>query len=312
MADLSNYYSQFTAAGPGNYGIQTPAPPVPPRPHTEGGGFFSPGHGMFGFTDDESKRKPMGGREYWKGNALLNAYNWLLPYTGQTVARGADIFGDIARRESSRSKAYELSQFQDYAPLFAQAVLNADPRQAAMLDLYNKTLSGNVGQAQSYVDRLRGGLDNPMSSAAARDITQASLGQSALKGFGPNSRDAALAYIKTGLVGEDLQRQRESQYQNAMSLLGQTTSALSGGVQANKSVLGDPFMAFAGRPSQPMGSNPMSPDYSGFNNDLFSYSATMDALRKNMAASHTAGNQAMIGQLVGGLLGAAGGVAGGI
>lgn len=312
--DLVNQYS----GAPSAYGVTVPPQPVPRPAKTESNypdildqvDLAGLGAGFFG--EDKRKKPPTGARDFYKGRAMLNAYNWLLPYTAQTVQQGADVFGAINRREAAKSKAFELAQFQQYAPLFAQATLNADPRQAKMLELFNQSLSGNLGQNQDYVNRLRGQLDQPMSSAAARDITQASLGQSALQGFGTGARDAALAYIKTGLVGEQLQQQREATYQGALGGLGQATQGLNTGIMANKSVLGDPFLAFAGRPSQPMGSNPQSPNYGDFNNDLFSYSVNSDIMRKQMAAANSASNKAMIGQIVGGLLGAAGGVAKGV
>jgi hypothetical protein len=332
-SDFANYWSNYGGAEPQ---VNVPnAPSFTPSPRTRGlsnGGAFQGQfkndltndvgmidpltnifEGKLPFMGSDGPRKiPQGGREFIKGNALLNAYNWLLPYTVQTEARGAAAFGDLNRRESSKSKAYELAQFQDYAPRFADAVLNADPRQARMLELYNNSLSDNQGQAQSYVDRLKGQLDNPMNNAVSRDIMQSSLGQAGVSGFGPQARDAALAYIRTGLQGQQLQNQREQQYMQALGMLGQNTQALAGGINANKSVLGDPFLAFAGRPSQPMGSNPQSPNYSGFNNDLFSYSVNGDIQRANMAAANRASNMGMITGIVGGALGAAGKAFGGV
>lgn len=276
----------------------------------------TPGNDPFDFSGvfggGGSHRIAQGGREFYKGQALLNAYNWLLPYTAQTTARGAEAFGDIFRREASKSKAYELAQFSEFAPLYAQSILNADPRQAQLLDLYNKTLSSNQGQAQSYVDRLKGNLDNPMSQASTRDIMQASLGGAGMSGFGPQARDAALAYISTGLTGEQLQHQREQEYMQSLNLLGQNTQAITGGIAANKSVLGDPFLAFAGRPGQPQGANVQSPNYSDFNNDLFSYSVNNDIMRANMAAANSASNKQLIGALGGSLLGAGGTIGAGL
>lgn len=314
-SDFGSFYQQYVGNQPSQQ-VNVPAQPTyRPRGATSDAPaiYFDPvsdWSGLSLFGSSTPPRPPTGRREFYKGNALLNAYNWLLPYTAQTVGAGAAAFGDIYRREGAKSKAYELAQFSEFAPKYAEAILNADPRQAALLEMYNQALGSGLGQAQDYATRLRGGLDQPMSSAAARDITQASLGQSALQGFGQGPRDAALAYIKTGLVGEQLQRQREGDYLNALGQLGQNTNALTSGIQANKSVLGDPFLAFAGRPGQPQGSTIQSPDYGGFNNDLFSYSANMDALRRNLAAAHAAGNQAMIGQIIGSVLGVAGSAVG--
>ena len=323
MAALSDYYnSQFPGAG--NYQIPAPQYTAQPPRGADAGLFSSPIGSLltgipgniindipiigdiFGSKPKKPKAPATGAAEYWKGRALLNAYNWLLPQTAATVQRGATAFGDIYRNEATKSKAYELQQFQDYAPLFAKAVLNADPRQAAMLEAYNQALTGNTQQAQSYVDRLRGQLDRPMDNASARDIIQSSLGNSAMRGFGNGGRDAALAYIRTGLMGQQLQQQREGTYQSALGLLGGATGQMAGGIQANKSVLGDPFLAFAGRPSNPQGSNPQSPDYGGFNNDLFSYSVNRDIQSQNLAAAKSASNQAMLGSLLGSVLGVAG------
>ena len=321
-SDFLNNYSTYSS---GDYGGGYVDPGPPPQTsslrRSGGGGSTSPDlmslPGLPGndpldvssvFGGGGPRRIPRGGREYIKGRAILNAYNWLLPYSAQTTARGASVYGDIYRREAAKSKAYELAQFQDYAPKYADAILNADPRQARMLELYNQALASNQAQAQSYVDRLRGGLDTPMTSAASRDILQSSLGTSAMSGFGPQARDAALAYIRTGLQGQQLQQQRENTYMQALGLLGQNTSGLIGGVQANKSVLGDPFLAFAGRSGQPQGSNPNSPDYSGFNNDLFSYSVNGDYNRANLAAANRASNMALAGSAIG----AIGSIGGGI
>ena len=312
MATFADFYNQYVGQQP-NY--QVAVPPQPSPPQRGGGGGQSPLMQAFSFGDpgfgalfggrEKPKQPATGAREFYKGRALLNAYNWLLPYTAETVSRGAEAFGDIYRREAAKSKAYELAQFSEFAPRYAQAILSADPRQADLLELFNRTY---VPQAQAYADRLRGQLDQPMSSAAARDITQASLGTSALKGFGTGARDAALAYVQTGLVGEQLQRQREADYLAALQGFG---GAAQTGVGLNKAVLGDPFMAFAGRPGQPQGANIQSPNYGGFNEDLFSYGVNAEMLRKQMAAANSAGNKQLIGQIVGGLLGVAGGALGG-
>lgn len=321
-SDFSNLFSSYTAGQP-EPSVQVPAQPgFTPTLRRGSNGSASidatslpglPGNDPFDFGSvfggGGSNRIAQGGREFYKGNALLNAYNWLLPYTAQTVERGASAFGDIYRREAAKNKAYELAQFSDYAPRYAQAILGADPRQAKLLELYNNALAGNQSQAQGNVDRLKAGLDNPMSNASIRDIMQSSLGNSGLAGFGPQARDAALAYVQTGLQGEQLQRQREQDYMQALGLLGQNTQALAGGIQANKSVLGDPFLAFAGRPGQPQGSNPQSPDYSQFNNDLFGYSVSQDALRQQLAAANSAGNKQLVGSLFGGLFAGAGNAA---
>lgn len=323
--DFANFYQQ--ALQQPNYSVQVPPQPqYTARPPRAGWGSSPVGQAIkWGGLDlgigastgafdalfgggSKPPQIPSGGPEFYKGRALLNAYNWLLPYSAETTQRGASAFGDIFRREAAKSKAYELAQFSEFAPQYAQAILNADPRQAKMLELYNQALGGGLNQAQDYATRLRGQLDQPMTSAAARDITQASLGQSALQGFGQGPRDAALAYINTGLVGNQLQQQREQQYMQALGLLGQNTGALYQGISANKSVLGDPFLAFAGRPGQPQGSNPQSPDYSGFNNDLFSYSVNRDFMNQNLAAAQGASNKALIGQLIGGGLGLAGSI----
>ncbi len=317
MPDFADYYNQYLGPqGPD----QVPVPPEPGGAPGGGGGgggndfqrfanFADPGTrllgGLFGGDNGPSQPKT-GAREYYKGRALLNAYNWLMPYTAETVSKGAAAFGDIYRREAAKSKAYELAQFSEFAPRYAQAILNADPRQAELLRQYNEHV---VPMASQYAQQLQGTLNNPMSSAAARDITQASLGTSALQGFGTGPRDAALAYVQTGLVGEQLQQQRQQAYLQALGNYGQATTT---GINLNKSVLGDPYLAFAGRPGQPQGSNPQSPDYGGFNNDLFSYSVNSDIQRSNLAAAHAAGNQQMIGQIVGGLLGAAGKAGGGL
>ena len=318
--DFASYYAQAQGGNPYN-AVQVPnqpgfTPSTPRRPGSTSPDISSlpglPGNDPLDFGSVFGGGKPKsiasGGREFYKGNAILNAYNWLLPYTAQTTERGAQAFGDIYRRQGAQNKAYELAQFKDYAPQYADAILNADPRQAKMLQLYNDALSSNQGQAQSYVDRLKSQLDNPMNAASARDIMQSSLGQAGVSGFGPQARDAALAYIRTGLQGQQLQQQRENTYMQALGSLGQSTNALQGGVQANKSVLGDPFLAFAGRPGQPAGANVNSPDYSGFNNDLFSYSVNGDIQRANMAAANSASNKQMIGSIVGGLLSSAGSI----
>jgi len=317
MSYFDDLVAQYGGDTP-NYGVTVPPQPVPRLGNTNSrtpdilSQVDLAGLGDWVFGNNKKKRIPTGAREFYKGRALLNTYNWLLPYTAQTVQQGANIFGGINRNEAAKSKAFELAQFQQFAPLFAKATLNADPRQARMLELFNQSLSGNLSQNQDYVNRLKGQIDQPMSSAAARDITQASLGQSALQGFGTGARDAALAYIKTGLVGEQLQQQREQTYQQALGGLGQATQGLNTGIMANKSVLGDPFLAFAGRPSQPMGSNPQSPDYGGFNNDLFSLQTNTDTANMNRQMANSAGNKAMIGQIIGGLLGMAGGAAKGL
>ena len=273
---------------------------------------FSAGDPVFGSLfggSDKPKKPATGRREYWKGNAMLNTYNWLLPRTAETVQKGADVFGDIYRRQASKARAYELEQFEDYAPLFSQAILNADPRQAKALERLNTSALGGMDRREAYSDRLQGQLDNPFDQSIYRDITQASLGQSAMQGFGNQPRDAAMAYLQSGLQGNQLQQQREQTYMQSLSGLNEGLQGIQGAVGANKSVLGDPFLAFTGRSAQPQGSNPQSPDYGGFNNDMFSYSVNSDIQRANMGAANSASNKAMIGQIIGGLLGGAGGMA---
>jgi len=263
--------------------------------------------GLFGGGDDKPKKpywQRLANREYAQGYAVLNAYNRLYQPTLEMAQRSASDYGDLYRRaanealshntqSASATRTADLADYSRLAPEYYQAVRGFDPQATGVRDTLYNTIQDDASR-----------LNDPMSSAAAREITQASLGQSALRGFGTSARDAAQAYVSTGLTGEQLSSQRRSQlFDAALKFLG-----------ANQQAFGDTFQAITGRPSmpQPQGANIMAPKVGTDYDDLLSYGINREIQGRNLSAANSAANKAMIGQIISGLLSGAGGAAAGI
>lgn len=181
-----------------------------------------------------------------RGRTLLAAGNELFPDTLALAARGATAYGDLYRSETDKTRADELSGFERYGPRYVQAITAADPIRAATRDL--------------VLENLDEGLD----PALRREVQQGSRAAWASRGLAASPASAVDELLALGRSGKQLE---ETNLNRALQLIGQT----------------DPFLAYAGRPSSPHGSNPMSPDYTQYSNDLPSWQANSEIQQYNAA-----------------------------
>lgn len=254
------------------------------------------------FGKDKKPKTPywqrLANREWAQGNAALAAQEALYPRTLALQRRQAADYGDLYRRAANEALAHNLrtasatrsADLADYArlaPQYYQATREFDPQATAVRD----SLFG-------VLQREAAGVDDPMSSAAAREIAQSSYADQASRGFGPSARQAALGYISRGLTGEQLWQQRHSQlFNEALPFL-----------QSNQQAFGDVFQAVTGRPSMPapQGANIMAPTTGIAADDLLSYGINREQEGREIRAARAAGNKAFAGQIIGGALGIAG------
>ena len=239
-------------------------------------------------------------KEVAQGRALMKTYQTLYPDTLKLAQQSSQDYGDLYRKASDQARAHDFEAFAQYAPQYRQTIMDADPARAALLQQSNDV----AGQYLSASSDPLGHVNDPMSSAARREIIQASFGNSALAGFGNSARDAALAYVSTGLTGEQLRQQRLDQ---ALQTYSAGSRGSAAALDANQRAIGDPFLAITGRPAMPQGANIQSPDYTGFNNDLFSYGVNREIMDNNNAQAQAA-RQA---QLIGAGISAVGSIGGG-
>lgn len=241
-----------------------------------------PFSGLFGGKD---KPKPWaklpGGRNEYRGKKLLNAYNALLPGTLDITRKSSEGFGDIYRAEAEKTRAEDLSSFQKYGPAYAKAISEADPYQAELRSLINSIV----------MDELKAGGD--LSPAQLRLTQQTTRGAQAARGMGFGMGDSLREVLGTLDYSRGLKNER-----------------LNNAIQVgnfNQRVVGDPFMAFSGRPSQPQGSNVMAPQYADFNNDLSSFMANDEMMAFNAGQNSKNRTSAMVGAGIGALGSIAGG-----
>ncbi len=239
--------------------------------------------GLFGGGKDKPKpwAKLPGGKNQYRGQKLLNAYNALLPGTLNITRRSSEGFGDIYRDESEKTRAYDLEGFKKYGPEYAKAISEADPYQAELRSLLNEIV----------MDDLEAGGE--LSPAQMRLSQQATRGAQSARGMGYGTGDSLREVLGTLDYSRGLKNERMG-------------NALQVG-NFNQRVVGDPFMAFSGRPSQPQGSNVMAPQYSNFNNDLSSFMANDEMMQFNAGQNSKNRQSAMIGAGIGALGGIAGG-----
>ena len=211
----------------------------------------------------------------------LDAYDQLLPGTLDITRRSAAGFGDIYREESEKTRADELASFEKYGPGYVKAITEADPYQSELRRLINELVAGE----------LKSGGD--LSPAQMRLSQHSTRQAQAARGMGYGAGDSLSEVLANLDYSRSLKNERLG---NALQVGG-----------FNQRVIGDPFMAFAGRPSQPQGSNINSPGYSDFNNDLASFMANDEIMAFN--ANQASKNRQT--QLIGAGISTLGSVAGG-
>ena len=243
-----------------------------------------PFSGLFGGKD---KPKPWaklpGGRNEYRGKKLLAAYNALLPGTLDITRKSSEGFGDIYRAEAEKTRAEDLASFQQYGPAYAKAISEADPYQAELRSLIN----------QIVMDELEAGGD--LSPAQLRLSQQATRGAQSARGLGFGTGDSLREVLGTLDYSRGLKNERIGNALNVGNF--------------NQRVVGDPFMAFTGRPSQPQGSNVMAPNYANFNNDLSSFMANDEMMAFNAGQNSKNRTAALVGSGLSALGSIAGGVA---
>ncbi len=238
---------------------------------------------IFGGGKDKPKpwAKLPGGRNQYRGNKLLAAYNALLPGTLDITRKSSEGFGDIYRAEAEKTRAEDLSSFQKYGPAYAKAISEADPYQAELRSLINGIM----------IEELQAGGD--LSPSQMRLAEQSTRTAQAARGLGYGRGDSLREVLGTLDYSRGLKNER-----------------LANAIQVgnfNQRVVGDPFMAFSGRPSQPQGSNVMAPQYSNFNNDLSSFMANDEMMAFNAGQNSKNRTSAMVGAGIGALGSIAGG-----
>ena len=231
-----------------------------------------------------SWEKLPGGKNQYRGTKLLAAYNALLPGTLDITRKSSEGFGDIYRTEAEKTRAEDISSFEKYGPAYAKAISEADPYQAELRSLINGIVT----------DELKAGGD--LSPAQMRLSQQATRGAQAARGMGYGTGDSLREVLGTLDYSRGLKNER-------------ITNALNVG-NFNQRVVGDPFLAFSGRPSQPQGSNVMAPNYSNFNNDLSSFMANDEMMQfnagqnaQNRQAALTGAGISALGSIAGGAMG---------
>jgi hypothetical protein len=234
--------------------------------------------------DKEGKKMPysdkLARKEINQGTAYLKAAETLYPRTLDLMKMAGEGFGDLYRTEADKSREHELGTFQKFGPDYVKAIEAADPMNAELRRRAN----------QYVMERY----DAPLSPGMRREIEQSSRALQSLRGFGVRSPADAVSELYS--VGEKGHAMEQENFFNSLQLMG-----------ANQQAVGDPFMAVVGRPSQPQGSNVMSPQYGDFNNDLFSYGVNREIQSRNMNAAKSAQKMQLVGSAIEGLTGMAGG-----
>lgn len=227
------------------------------------------------FSGKKRKGKRRGAAEklILRGNAILTAGNELLPGTVALARRGAEEFGQLYREEADKTRAAELEGFEKFGPRYVSAIDAADPLRA---------------KAKGIV---MGNLDEGLDPSMQREVQQGSRAAWASRGLADSPSAATEELLTLGSAGKALE---QTNLMNAYRLIMNT----------------DPFLAYAGRPSAPQGSNPMSPDYASYSNDLPSFQANREIqdfnaaqANKNRKTQLQAAGISAIGDLAGGAMG---------
>lgn len=224
--------------------------------------------------DDKKKKKPTAAaRLIRRGRSLLTAGNELLPETAALARRGAEEFGGIYRDEAEKTRLDEIDAFERYGPRYVSAIDAADPLRARTKGI------------------VMGNLDEGLDESMRREVQQGSRAAYASRGLVDSPAAATEELLTLGRSGKMLE---DANLARALQLIGQT----------------DPFLAFAGRPSAPQGSNPMSPDYASYSNDLPSFQANQEIQHFNKAQANKnrktqlqAAGISAVGDLAGGAMG---------
>lgn len=225
----------------------------------------------------KKKAKPWaklpGGKLSYRGQKILQAGNYLLPATLDLTRRGAEGFGEIYRSEADKTRADELEGFEKYGGRYVEALDNADPLRAKTKAI----ISAN--------------LDAGLDPSIAREISQGSRAAFSSRGMLNSPASAVDELFALGIRGKQIE---DANLSRAMEFTRGT----------------DPFLAYAGRPSAPQGSNPMSPNYASYSNELPSFAANDEMMRfnaqqnaKNRSAQLTAAGISAVGSLAGGAAG---------
>jgi hypothetical protein len=222
----------------------------------------------------KSKPKPWanlpGGKLSWRGEKILKAGNYLLPATLDLTRRGAEGFGDIYRSEAAKTREDELKSFEEYGPRYAEALDAADPARKRAKEI------------------ILANLDEGLDPAIAREIEQGSRAAFSSRGMLNSPASAIMELFNRGTRAKAIE---DANVGRALEL----------------SRGRDAFMAYSGRPSAPQGSNPMSPNYSSYSNDLPSFMANDEMMRFNAAQAAKDRQTQLIGAGIGALGSAAGG-----
>jgi hypothetical protein len=224
----------------------------------------------------KSKPKPWanmpGGKLSYRGKKIIEAQNYLMPATLELTRRGAESFGQIYRDEADKTRQDELEGFEKYGPRYVQALDNADPLRAQTKAI----IAGN----------LSAGLD----PSIAREISQGSRAAFSSRGMLNSPTSAIEELFALGIRGKQAE---DANLSRAMEFTRGT----------------DPFLAYAGRPSAPQGSNPQSPNYASYSGDIPSFQANDEMMRfnaqqnaKNRSAQLTAAGISAVGSMAGGAM----------
>lgn len=222
------------------------------------------------------------------GNTLASLYAGELPVYENQIAPS------VARTQAAAQnyqRAGDLADFNQYGQGYTSAILGANPQQKALLDQLNASAMSGLAAGSS------------LRPEEARQIQQQSRAAFSARGLGGSN----------GAIGDELLRQ----FNLGQQLLQQRQGFGTQIAGLNQAVVGDPFLAITGRPSQVIGASNQLLGQStgqygqtGANN----YNGLSDAYNtlfrdQDIKLAREAGNKQLIGQIVGGVLGSAGGAA---
>lgn len=215
--------------------------------------------------------KTPGGRLGYRGKKVIDAGNYLLPATLDLTRRGAEGFGDIYRSEAAKTREDELKSFEEYGPRYAEALDAADPARKRAKEI------------------ILANLDEGLDPAIAREIEQGSRAAFSSRGMLNSPTSAIAELFNRGMQAKTIE---DANVGRALEL----------------SRGRDAFMAYSGRPSAPQGSNPMSPNYASYSNELPSFQANDEMMAFNAGQAAKDRRNQLIGsgvQAFGGLAGGA-------
>tara|TARA_R110002167_G_scaffold67032_4_gene189514 strand:+ start:133 stop:987 length:855 start_codon:yes stop_codon:yes gene_type:complete len=210
---------------------------------------------------------------------------------GSAGQRGAldiytkDLMPGLAEASSASARVQreaDITDVEDLAPRFREALDAANPDQAALMKALNESALGQVGAGA--------GLDPDLQ----RQVSQSARGAQAARGFGYGMNDAAQEALFSGQAGEQLRRGREgfalnvsgmnnaSRVDPALAILGRQGVSLNSAAQ------------MAGQYTQAPGSQ-FSPE-SAYAQDLYNTNYNAEAAA-NIASANA--KSAMIGAGIG-------------